>query len=563
MELSQYLRIARKWLWLILLMAFIGGSAGFIIRSRQRQVYRAEVQLYVGPALKDPDPGFEELYVGQELVETYAVLAKNYETAQQAVNSGNFPISPEALRRSIDTRIIENTSLLLLGVTYTDPVLAADMANGVAEQLVLNSPASLTEEERVRIQELRDQIDSVRSQISDLEEDRINLTTQQTDDTLTADEMENVTERLDLINTQINAAVENFNNLNSTLSALEGSNRVEISEPARIPNNPSGLNSLSATALGAVVAASLAMGFALLVEYLNNTLRTPEEVTSVLKLPVLGTITRFGKSSDSYAKRLVTHLHPTSPVAEGYRALRTNLMYSVPEFNGSKKRAFIITSPGPEEGKSVTIANLAVAMATAGNHVLLVDADLRRPKQHLIFDLDNEVGLTTLLFSNPDDLNTSGVDAIYEKLERCIQSTSVPRLSVMTSGFPPTNPAEILGSPLMIKWFHELLDTDFDILLFDSPPGLVVADASVLGATIGVPALMVVRAAKTHRSAGIRIKEQFDNLGIEIIGVAINHMNPADQGYGYGGSYYYYYGAQETVGATAWHRLMRWFSRSS
>ncbi|MCI0709910.1 MAG: polysaccharide biosynthesis tyrosine autokinase [Chloroflexi bacterium] len=563
MELSQYLRIARKWLWLILLMAFIGGSAGFIIRSRQRQVYRAEVQLYVGPALKDPDPGFEELYVGQELVETYAVLAKNYETAQQAVNSGNFPISPEALRQSIDTRIIENTSLLLLGVTYTDPVLAADMANGVAEQLVLNSPASLTEEERVRIQELRDQIDSVRSQISDLEEERIDLATQQSDDTLTADELENVTERLDLINTQINAAVENFNNLNATLSALEGSNRVEISEPARIPDNPSGLNSLSATALGAVVAASLAMGFALLVEYLNNTFRTPEEVTSVLKLPVLGTITRFGKNSDSYAKRLVTHLQPTSPVAEGYRALRTNLMYSVPELNGGEKRAFIITSPGPEEGKSVTIANLAVAMATAGHQVLLVDADLRRPKQHLIFDLDNEVGLTTLLFSNPDDLNITGANAIYEKLERCIQPTSVPRLSVMTSGFPPTNPAEILGSALMIKWFHELLDTDFDILLFDSPPGLIVADASVLGATIGVPALMVVRAAKTHRSAGIRIKEQFDNLGIDIIGVAINHMNPADQGYGYGGSYYYYYGTQETVGATAWHRLTRWFNRSS
>jgi len=259
-------------------------------------------------------------------------------------------------------------------------------------------------------------------------------------------------------------------------------------------------------------------------------------------VPTLGAITRFGKSRDSYPQRLITYRDPGSHISEEYRTLRTNLLFST---NGnSGKGAYIITSPGPSEGKSVTAANLAVTMAMAGWRVLLVDADLRRPKLHEIFNLDNNVGLSTLLSFNPSDAAAHDDEHLFARgLRECVQETDIPGLQVIPSGHIPLNPTEVLGSASMQRWFQEFrAQDDIDIVLFDTPPSLVVADAAVLASAIDAPVIVVLESKKTRRGAAVMVKEQFDQLSVKIAGAVLNAVSPRDRaGYGYGYNYYYYY----------------------
>ncbi len=560
MELAQYIRLFRKWLWLLVLAAFLGSSISFIRTNRQDPVYRAEVTLFVGGFISDPNPGSSDIFTGKELAQTYAVLATSYDILEATVNTGGFPTTPGALRGAVTTSIIPETSLLKITVTYGDPVLAADIADQLAEQLILNSPDSLTPEQLYQVGLLRDQITSVSDQLAS-DQEEINQIAEQLE-VANEEGAVQLGERRDILIDRITTSSTALAQLTNTLQYLQRqTNQLEVWESARIPGGPVGGGTLRSTLIGGVAGAVLALGGVLLLEYLNDTIRTPEEATTVLGLPILGTILRFGRTNDSYPRRLITHLHPSSPIAEGYRALRTNLLFSSNGQEG-QKRAFVVTSPGPEEGKTVTTANLAVAMATAGLRVLLVDADLRRPKVHHIFDLDNELGLTTLLFADParsDGRAGQDTSSLPDKLHQCVQNTAIPRLRVITSGFSPSNPTEILGSALMKRWFQEFVSSsDIDVVLFDTPPALVVADASVLAATIEMPVMMVVRAGRTRRTAAVRVKHQLETLGVDMAGVTLNSLSLSDQGYGYGSSYYYYYyySNDKSARPTGWRRFL-------
>lgn len=565
MELSTYLRIFRKWLWFIVLMAFIGGSISYITVSRRPKYYTAEVTLFVGSFIQDPNPVAGEISLGQELAQTYAAIITTYDLLQGAIEAGGFPVTPNSLRRSIQAEVVPETSLLKVVVTYSDPILAADMANELAEQLIVRSPTRLTDDQQVQIDLLQQQIDNVNQSIEQtLEEIRL-LEVQRSSTTNPAELSALDTQRTALLtrNTENTATLAQ---LSIALQGFQGkTNVLTIVDRAQIPTSPSGASGFQLSIIGSIVGMVLAFIVAVVIEYLNDTIRTPEEATSLLGLPVLGTIFRFGRSSDSYPKRLIAYLHPASPVAEGYRALRTNLLYSSTDRQADEKHAFVITSAGPEEGKSVTTANLAVAMATAGLRVLLVDADLRRPRIHDIFDLNNELGLTTLLFADP--LNTSENEMEQgwsEKLRHCIQNTSIPRLRVITAGFSPANPTEILGSALMKRWYDEFMaSSNVDIVLFDTPPALVVADSSVLAATINTNVLLVIRAGRTRRGSAIRAKDQFHNLNVSIAGIALNRLNPAEQSayYGYKSSYYYYSDEAMSQQLTGWRRWLSLIGR--
>jgi capsular exopolysaccharide synthesis family protein len=213
---------------------------------------------------------------------------------------------------------------------------------------------------------------------------------------------------------------------------------------------------------------------------------------------------------------LITISNPRSPIAEAYRTLRTNLEFS----NLDKSlRSLLVTSAGAEEGKSTTLANLAVALAQGGKQVILVDADLRRPTQHQIFGIKNAPGLSDLvrdesMLANPP-----------------LQDTAVPGLKVLASGPLPPNPAEILGSARMREILAALLERA-DMVLFDAPPMLAVTDAAVLSSRVdGV--LLVVSAGKTKRENAKKAQAQLDKIKARVIGAVVNNVK-AD-----GGSSYY------------------------
>ena len=204
---------------------------------------------------------------------------------------------------------------------------------------------------------------------------------------------------------------------------------------------------------------------------------------------------------------LITVTHPHSPVSEAYRILRTNL-----EFSSLDKpiRTMVVTSAGPDEGKSTTLANLAVTIAQGGKKVILADCDLRRPRLHEIFGLDNDAGLTTMVV---DD----------EALENPpLQETGVPNLWLLPSGPLPPNPSELLGSRRMEE-IIAVLTQRADMVLFDAPPVIAVIDAVVLGSKVdGV--LLVINAGGTKRDHAQRAKAQLEKVNVRVIGAVLNNV---------------------------------------
>jgi succinoglycan biosynthesis transport protein ExoP len=298
-------------------------------------------------------------------------------------------------------------------------------------------------------------------------------------------------------------------------------NTLSVVEPAAVPTWPTASTKVRTVMLAAAVGLVLALGTVFLLEYLDDTIKTSEDVTRVMKLTTLAGISRI--AGDKLSEKLITVRHPRSPISEAYRVLRTNLQFSSLD---RPMQTLVVTSPNPVEGKSTTAANLAVVMAQAGKDVILVDADLRRPVQHRIFGLDNRRGLTGVL------LDTDAV------LDGNLQQTGVDNLRLLTTGPLPPNPSELLGSQRMARLVKQL-QKEADIIIFDSPPTLVVADAAVL-ATQSDGVLLVADAGRTRRKLAKEAVDRFQQVGAHLLGVALNRAKARRSEYSYYNYYHYY-----------------------
>jgi capsular exopolysaccharide synthesis family protein len=217
---------------------------------------------------------------------------------------------------------------------------------------------------------------------------------------------------------------------------------------------------------------------------------------------------------------LITLTDPRSPAAEAYRTLRTNLVFSSLD---RPLHTVVVTSPAPQEGKSVTLANLAVTLAQSGRRTALVDCDLRRPGQHLLWGVSSDRGLTTMVIEE----TAMNAPPLIE--------TPVEGLSLLPSGPLPPNPADLLGSRRMDEVINAL-KAQAEIVLFDAPPVLAVTDAVLLGAKVdGV--LLVVRAGRTRRDNAARAKEALERVGVRLVGAVLNNVPRAAVGAGYAGYY--------------------------
>lgn len=541
MELFEYIRLFRKWLWLLFLAAVIAGGISFVtsVRNSPPALYQASVTIAIGSLTENPNPDYSDVTTPTFLAPTYAVLATTHDVMQATVDELNLPLPAEALQGMTRADIIPDTSLLVLSVIFTDPALAVDLVNEVAQQLILHSPTNLSPEQQQRVDLSDRQIsildDEIAALLTELDQIDQQLEAAQSDAeaTLLIDQQRVLRNQL----TQASATIAQFT---FTVTSMErGTGSLRIVEQARL-SYPISNRSSSATRsaiLGAIVGVALASGVVLLIEYLNESIKTSEEASQILSVPILAAISRYGKASDSYSERLITHRRG-STVAEAFRTLRTNLLFSTRNDNID---GFIITSPGPQEGKSITTSNLAISMAQAGLRVLLIDADLRRPKIHTIFDLPNEVGLTTLLSKTPPSVDNLDDSNMAQWVADCLQDPMIPNLQILTSGFVPNNPAELLGSAAMEHWLIVLQEIlTLDIVVVDTPPCLVVSDSTILSATTEMKVVLLLEAGRTKRAAAAKSKELFTQVGGDIAGVILNKANPRDEDY-YGYGYYTYY----------------------
>ncbi|GFN32774.1 CpsD/CapB family tyrosine-protein kinase [Paenibacillus xylaniclasticus] len=219
-------------------------------------------------------------------------------------------------------------------------------------------------------------------------------------------------------------------------------------------------------------------------------------------------------------RHLITLSNPRSPISEAYRTLRTNIDFSSID---ETMQAIVVTSSGPGEGKSTTISNLAIAFAQTERRIVLIDADMRKPTMHHTFRASNRVGLSSMLTRQ-------------NQLQEVIQETDVPNLYIITAGPIPPNPAEMLSSKRMTELL-DLLRTQFDVILIDTPPLLAVTDAQLVASkSDGV--ILVMEYGSVKKEAAIKAKANLDTVNAKILGVVMNNVKRRKGD----STYYYYYG---------------------
>lgn len=364
---------------------------------------------------------------------------------------------------------------------------------------------------------------------------------------------------------------ESETGVEARLKGLRTSN-IRVVDRARVPVRPSSPNKKRNLILALLLGLGGGVGLAFLFDFLDNSVKTSEDVERYAGLPTLGVVPKFtldgASKAYSYGRRLkggkeparleaaraaggseapavaaaaapfvaevekaerpgsielVPHFFPNSRLAESYRSIRTALLLSSAD---SPIKTVAVTSAMPGEGKTVTAANLAVALAQSGKTVLIVDADLRRPRQHRIFKVKNTFGLTTYL------TDSVGIKDV-------VKSTEIPNLYLINAGPVPPNPAELLGSDKMAR-FIRMMSEETDHILFDLPPMLEISDALVLGAKVD-GMVLVVHGDKTSREALRKARERLDLLKVRTIGVVINNVAVPRHGAYYYKDYYHGY----------------------
>ncbi len=307
---------------------------------------------------------------------------------------------------------------------------------------------------------------------------------------------------------------------------------VKLEDPAGIYPVPIRPNRQSSILTGALIGLGLGICLVVLLSFLDSTVRSPDEVEShglnvLATIPIIQPLlTPKGEqilSADGHAPKFTAHrvafLDPRSSIAESYRSLRTSIQFASLDRD---IRSIAITSSVPQEGKSTTSANLAIVMAQMGKRTLLVDTDLRRPTVHSVFGLHREPGLTNILF-----------DKI--SLKDAVHVTDIPNLSLLTCGIIPPNPAELLGSEKM-RMLIDILQNEYDMVIFDTPPVVAVTDSLLLGMKVDAM-IVIARADSTKADALIRSVDTVERSGARLLGIVLNNFNVANA---YGAYYRYY-----------------------
>jgi polysaccharide biosynthesis transport protein len=504
-----YLHILRRRKWWVGLAAALGLAASLAFSLTAHKQYSATAQLLVQPSINAAAvTSSQPLPVTQTEVETELQLVTSA-PVQQAVRArlGSAP--------AVSASEVGQTNVISITATSSVPSQAALVANLYATDFVQYRQAvaerSLTSAEA----QLRSQINSLTQQLKPFGH---NTTS---------------SEASALLNQQ---AV-----LKEQLAQMEVSGAVDTGDvvvvtPAQTPTSPSSPKPTQDALLGLAAGLAVGLGAAFLRDSLDDKLATKEAAEQAGGAPVLA-MTPVVPAWRRQQPMVVVVTEPTSPAAESYRSLRTSLQFVRQE---GKIRSIVVTSPGASEGKTATLANLGVVFAQAGERVVLVSCDLRRPRIGSFFQLDEQDGLTSVLLG-----------------ERMLEQVLLPvpghdRLSLLPAGPVPPNPAELLNGARAREIFADLRKR-FDLVLIDSPPVLPVTDAAILSRYADAT-LMLAAAGQTRRGDLHRAVEKLDQVGTKILGIVLNKVTrQTGRDYGYYGYSYGYkpYQAEVSPAITA------------
>lgn len=523
MELRQYGRTVWKWLWLIIVGAVIAGGVTYLVSSRSTPIYRASSQLLIQQAANPSGLQWTEVLTSERLAANYARLLKTRPVLNQVAANLRLP----EINSAIIVDPVRETQIIVLHVEDPNPALATAVANDLPAVFISQNEKQQQQRINSTLEVYQTQIDGVQADIeqaqtqlevfNSLEDNGEELTLEQAAQRA----------RLEASLAQYRSSLAELLRNRDDVKRAEANrgDTITVVEPAIEPSQPVRPRVLVNTLIAAALGALLLVAVAFLIEYLDDTVKLPEDAARVTGLPALGSLVQYRNGDKE--RRLIAATNPQSPFTESYRTLRTNIQFSSLDKPIEK---LMITSASPGEGKSTTAANLAVVIAQGGKRTILVDTDLRRPVLHQVFGLPNAVGVTNAL------LMPEGSD-----LTPFLQATEVENLWLLSSGPQPPNPSELLGSHRMQEMIDELRHYA-DMLVFDSPPTLAVTDAAVLARQMdGV--LLVVESASTREVAAKRAAQGLLKVNANVLGVAVNRIS-----YRMAGSHYYYYDYYENKG---------------
>lgn len=561
LDLSYCINLVFKRFWLLVAMVALGLVAAVLVNLLMRPAYKATALMMInkedaGKIDATPYGSFaseEDYYRTQyQLLQSRSLLSKVYTKMKlgQVEEFAN-PNGLKKLEKSLDVAPITRSRLVNVSATAYDPSLATDIVNTLTDTFVADNVsnrvfmgqdviAALESTERSSAeQELlnsmpqvvnSDFIKTLKQQASKLAADRARLLAKYTTN---HPDVISVQNQLDAVNGQINTETRRLvQSIKIELSGQFSGNNIRVIDPAVTPEKPVRPRKLMNLAIGLLGGGLLGLMLVFVLEFLDQSVKSSEDLEEKLGLPFLGFVPyeKLKKKEREYATLLKDG---NSLVAENVRNVRTMLDFSLA---GEHNAPILITSSLQGEGKSHLSSNLLVALAQTGKKVLLVDGDLRRARVHRVFKLSTEKGLSNIWDADPQKADyAANIQAVKD----------VPNLFVMTSGQRPPNPAELLNTPKLadfIAWATQ----HYDQVVVDCPAIMPVSDTLLWGKYIP-RAVFVIKYGQTNTKLAQLALDKLKKAGIKVLGAVIGHYRPEGLSYGKYGYYknYSYYNEEK------------------
>ncbi len=560
MELRDYINVAAARKWVIIGVTVLVVAAALIFSLLQDPVYESRVLILadINRAGESVSDSVASLLYGntQEFIQTQAEIIRTrttaravrdrlefgYEEASYEREEGEEVFIPDALpsaeqlRASVNVRRSQNTNVFEIAVTNTDPLLARDAAQAYADQYILDRRLASIRQISDARNEVWNRITELETQIADIA-DKIK---QYGDEKIPTDLQAQASQAVSLWAT----LYEKYMSLRiAEALGQRGLEVIEVAERGVKVSPRVTRNGVLALFLGLI----LGVGMAFLVDYLDDTLKTREDFERHYGVGIIGEIARMTPAGEE-EREVAYFTQPESAAAEGFRNLRTNVQFL--NMDGGT-RLLMVTSAGPEEGKTSVATNLGAALSEMGMRVLVVEADLRRPVIGKFLAKQPEKGLTDAIMGTA-------------RLEDAVVKTENENLFVLMSGAKPPNPAELVSSQTM-KDLLAGLRNSFDYVIVDAPPVLAVSDAVAMAPMMD--GVLVVASHNIATRGGARhTVEVLGKVETRILGVVINNVEMSGRyGYGYGYRYGYYspyhysYGGEEEANkpSSGWRRFFK------
>ena len=530
---QQIRDLARRWILLLFFGPLAVAIVSYVVLLQLPKVYEGTAMLLVTPSQPgSASSNYNDVLTGVELTRTYSEVLKTQPVVDQAVRNIGLNLPYDVAVRSVNVRPVVTTQLIQINTRASTPQLASAFANELArvfiEQVQSNQSSRFGESEAA----LSQQADALSKLVTERTQRRDELQSQPPSPARDS-ELIRVEDAILQLQQSYATAVHNYED--ARLTASRARDLLNLVQPAPVPSSPVEPRIPLYVAFAIIVGLILAAAIAFVVEQFDDRLTTPERLTRLTTLQSLAAISVFPKGTPTLVHQMSRlpsdNGYHTSSNVEAVSLLRANLRFAAVE---QPLRTLLVTSPDPGDGKSTVSANLAIMAALAGQRVLLVDADLRRPALQRIFEVPNRSGLTSLLID--PDISTADV----------VTPSGIDGLSLLLSGPLPPNPSQLLASARMRARLSEFRE-HWDLIVLDSAPTLAVSDPAVLAeSSDGV--LLVIDAQRTHGHSARQAIGLLRKAGGHVLGAVMNRARPRRGSYH---AYYTYRPSTSTMGEAA------------